>query len=125
MTCRQCQSNFELTTQAYNLLQRFAVPNPTLCPSCRLQRRYNMRNERVLYNRTCDAWDQFKFGQEPDFTQPFFKQLKSLQLKQPRLALLAKDSENSDYTNHSAFNKDCYLGFSIIYCETFYQAAIY
>ena len=103
-----------------------------------------MRNERILYNRKCnltgtpivsifskdsqytvfsqdawwsDKWDQLEHGQEFDFERPFFDQLKELQLKQPRIALLGKDSENSEYTNHSAHNRDCYLGFSLDGCE--------
>ncbi len=142
--CRHCQSAFVITSSDQAYYDRIAVPAPTLCPRCRLQRRLNMRNERVLYRRSCDLtsesivtifspdspytvysqsawwsdrWDQLKFGREMDFTQPFFAQLKALQLQQPRMALLAKDSENSEYTNHSAYNKNCYLGFSVVNCE--------
>lgn len=140
-TCLQCKTEFTITPSDQDFYQRMEVPAPTLCPSCRLQRRYNMRNERVLYNRKCDltgkpivtifapdspytvysqaawwsdGWDQFKFGREIDFTRPIFEQMKALQLQQPRISLLSKDSENSEYTNHSAFNKNCYLGFSVI-----------
>lgn len=144
LQCRQCRTAFVSTPSDLAFYQRFAVPAPTLCPQCRLQRRWSMRNERVLYRRKCDLtgqpivtvfspdsphtvysqaawwsdqWDQLKFGREVDFTRPVFDQLKELQLQQPRLALLSKDSENSEYTNHSAFNKNCYLGFSVVNCE--------
>lgn len=142
--CTRCSNVFTITSSDQDFYGRMQVPEPTLCPNCRLQRRYNMRNERVLYRRQCDLtgvpivtifapdspytvysqdawwsdqWDQFKFGREVDFTKPVFEQMKALQLQQPRLALLAKDSENSEYTNHSAFNKNCYLGFSVIHSE--------
>ncbi|MDP3970288.1 MAG: hypothetical protein Q8P90_01170 [bacterium] len=142
--CALCGGLFGITVQEKELLFKFGVPNPKLCSNCRLQRRYAMRNERVFYNRKCDLtdqpivsifheespytvysqdawwsddWDQFKFGKDYDLTRPFFEQLKELQLQQPRIALLAKDSDNSEYTNHSAHNKDCYIGFSLVNCE--------
>lgn len=144
LVCAQCRSAFTVSPADDAFYATMAVPRPRLCPQCRLQRRYSMRNERVLYRRQCqltgqsmvtifspdspytvysqaawwsDQWDQLQYGHEPDFTQSIFKQMKAIQLQQPRMALLAKDSENSEYTNHSAYNKDCYLGISLINCE--------
>ena len=121
-TCTQCSQPFTITDGDQALYERFQVPEPTLCPNCRLQRRYNMRNERVLYRRKCDLtgapivtifapdspytvysqdawwsdnWDQMQYGVDVDFTRPILRQLKDIQLKQPRLALLGKDSDNS------------------------------
>lgn len=143
-TCEHCTSVFSILQQQRELLTRFQVPDPKLCPQCRLRRRYAMRNERVLYQRQCDltgkpivtifhpdspytvysqeawwsdTWDQLQHGTDIDFTRPILDQLKDIQLKQPRMALLGKDSENSEYTNHSAHNKDCYIGFSLDNCE--------
>lgn len=142
--CLQCRNQFTVTDFDQVFYDRIDVPAPRLCPQCRLRRRYSMRNERVLYNRNCDLtgkpmvtifspnspytvysqeawwsddWDQLQFGREVDFTKPIFAQMKELQLQQPRIALLGKDSENSEYTNHSAYNKDCYLGISLVNCE--------
>ncbi len=142
--CQQCNQQFTVTQFDQAFYDRINVPAPLLCPHCRLRRRYSMRNERVLYKRNCDLtgkpivtifspdsphtvysqaawwsddWDQLQFGREVDFTQPIMQQMKALQLQQPRIALLGKDSENSEYTNHSAYNKDCYLGISLVNCE--------
>lgn len=142
--CRYCHQSVDINQWERELLDRFEVPDPRACRRCRLQRRYTMRNERVLYSRKCDLtgapivsifstdsphtvysqdawwsdkWDQFAHAREVNFEQPFFDQMKALQLQQPRLALLAKDSENSEYTNHSGHNRDCYLGFSVEYSE--------
>lgn len=142
--CQQCSEQFTVTAFDQAFYNRIAVPAPRFCPQCRLRRRYSMRNERVLYKRTCDLtgkpmvtifspnspytvysqeawwsddWDQLKFGRDVDFSTPMFDQMKELQLQQPRIALLGKDSENSEYTNHSAYNKDCYLGISLVNCE--------
>jgi len=51
----------------------------------------------------------------------FVEDFKKLQLSQPRIALVASDSENSDYTNYAYKNKNCYLVFGGHYNEdTFY-----
>ena len=145
--CKQCQNEFKITPQAKELLARFEVPDPKLCPYCRMQRRQNFRNERTLYNRKCDltgekivslfaddrpftvysqdAWWSDKWSPPKadfDFSRPFFEQFRELQLKAPRMALLSKESDNSEYMNHSAKNKDCYIGFSVVHCEKVFYA---
>jgi hypothetical protein len=112
------------------------IPTPTLCPDCRQQRRLSFRNERNLYRRNCDAtgksiisvfspdkpfkvyhqdfwwsdaWNPLDYGRDFDFNRPFFEQLAELMKEVPRVAIINKNSENSDYTHISAFNKDCYL----------------
>src|SRR3989344_2247414 len=115
------------------------VPPPTFCPECRQLRRYAWRNERTLYRRNCDlcgkstvsiyspnkphkvychdcwwgdGWDPSSYGVDFDFSRPFFDQFNELQLKVPRMALLNKNSVNSEYTNHSGDNKNVYLSFA-------------
>lgn len=58
-----------------------------------------------------DGWDAMDDGRGFDFSRPFFEQLKELQLKVPRLTILNANTENSDYCNMCAGNKDCYLLF--------------
>jgi len=53
-----------------------------------------------------------EYGRDFDFSRPFFDQFQELQLQAPRIALLTKNSINSEYTNHSDNNKNCYLSFS-------------
>jgi len=112
------------------------IPPPTLCPECRTQRRMAWRNERHLFHRDCslcgksivalyrpetpfpvyciscffgDGWDPNTTGRTFDASRPFFDQVRDLQESAPRIALLSKNSENSDFTNHSADNRNCYL----------------
>jgi len=54
---------------------------------------------------------------EVDPARPFFDQFKELQSKVPRVALLGKNSVNSEYTNHCADNKNVYLSFDTFYSE--------
>jgi len=68
-----------------------------------------------MYCQPCwwgDGWDPASFGQDYDFSRPFFEQFKELQLKVPRMALLSKNSVNSEYTNHTGDSKNAYLSFS-------------
>ena len=117
---------------------KYGIPNPAHCPDCRQIRRMAVRNERKLYKRRCNAtekniisiyspdkpykvysqeewwsdkWNWLDYWMEFDFNKSFFEQFKELQLKVPRLAIMNKQSENSDYCNYSFQNKNCYLTF--------------
>ncbi|MCX6807383.1 MAG: hypothetical protein NTZ80_01050 [Patescibacteria group bacterium] len=61
--CIKCQSQFEITPDDRELLEKltpaigtmkFPIPDPKFCPDCRSQRRLSFRNERSLYYRQCD-----------------------------------------------------------------------
>ncbi|MFH0806738.1 MAG: hypothetical protein V1885_03385 [Candidatus Brennerbacteria bacterium] len=137
--CANCKNSFTIEPDDFVFYERISVPPPTWCPGCRQQRRYSWRNERVLYRRNCDLcgkstvtiyspskpykvfcppcwwsdkWDALEYGREFDFSRPFFEQFQEAQLQVPRIALLTKNSVNSEYTNHSGDNKNCYLSFS-------------
>jgi hypothetical protein len=107
--------------------KKYPMPLPTLCPEERERRRFARRNERNLYPRKCDAtgkpiisiysqdknykvfeqkvwrsdaWDPLDYGQNFDFTQPFFQQFDTLLHQVPLLALYNTDVVNSEYNNH-------------------------
>ncbi len=125
------------------------IPHPKLCPDCRQQRRLAFRNERWMYRRKCDfsgkeiismyppdspfkvydqeiwwsdKWDALSYGRDFDFTRPFFEQFRELQLSVPRLALVNKQSENSEFTNHSGKNKNCFMSAVIFESEDIYYS---
>jgi hypothetical protein len=116
------------------------LPPPTQCPDCRLQRRQAQVNQLNLYERKCDltgasvisnirpdspytvyrqqewygdSWDALSYGRDFDFNRPFFEQWKELCAVVPRPNLFTgyEFDDNSDYTNHSGKNKNCYLIF--------------
>lgn len=64
-----------------------------------------------------DKWDHLETGRDFDFKRPFFEQFKELQEVTPRLPLMIFNSENSDYTNMAADNKNCYILFAAENCE--------
>ena len=142
--CKNCQQIFIIEPEDFKFYEKMKVPAPTFCPECRQQRRYAWRNEITLYRRPCDlcgkssvtiyspkspykvycppcwwgdGWDAREITQEFDFSRPFFEQFHELQLKIPRIALLTKNSVNSEYTNHSGDNKNCYMSVSTFYSE--------
>lgn len=121
------------------------VPEPTLCPDCRMQRRMAVRNERNLYKRICDLtgksiiscyspekpftvyhhkewmsdkWDPLSYGRDFDFSRSFFEQYAELQKDMPRISLHVNDTmENCDYCNYGGTSKDCYLTFCPVQSE--------
>ena len=58
-----------------------------------------------------DKWDPLEYGQDYDFSRPFFEQYKEFLVKVPHLALVNDNgtgSINSEYTQDFAFAKNCY-----------------
>ena len=136
--CKSCEKDFVIEVADFDFYEKIKVPPPTLCFICRQQRRYAWRNERTLYRRNCDLcqknmvtiyspnkpykvycnecwwsdkWDPATYGRDFDFSRPFFEQFSELQREAPRMALLNKNSVNSEYTNHSGNNRNAYLSF--------------
>jgi len=143
-TCKICHQPFTLTDEDLKLYQKFGEEPQDLCFEDTQKRRLCFRNERSLYRRKCDAtgeeiisiyspdkpykvyksdywysdkWDTLDYGQDIDFSRPFFEQFKELQLKVPRLALSNNKNTNSEYCNMTFFNKNCYLLFGGDYNE--------
>ena len=114
----------------------YEIPAPTFCPDCRQQRRLSFRNERKLYRRDCDAtwkqiisiyspdknlkvydskiwwwdsWDGIDYWKDFDFNKSFFKQFYELNIEVPKVGIINKNSEGSDYTHLCTNNRNCYL----------------
>ncbi|MDD4530177.1 MAG: hypothetical protein PHO80_01330 [Candidatus Gracilibacteria bacterium] len=124
--------------------EKFQLPSPILCPYCRQRKRSLFRNERNIYKRKCDLcnkttismypedlaekvycnkcwqgdlWDPTSFGLDTEDNQKIFEQFGKLFKTVPKVALLQYNNENSDYTNDSTNNKNCYLLFGADYNE--------
>jgi hypothetical protein len=129
--------------------QKYLIPNPTLCPEERQRRRLSFRNERKLYHRKCDKtgnqiisiysadkpytvydqkvwwgdeWSAYDYGINFDFEKNFFDQFDKLMLTVPRINLINKDHENSEFCNFAAQNKNSYLLFTSGWCENSYYS---
>jgi hypothetical protein len=124
--------------------KKFVIVMPEYCPDCREMHRLAFRNESTLYKRKCDLtgemivstysvdspfmvysqeafwsdkWNALDYGRDFDFKRPFFEQFAELMKVVPRLSIVNKQSENSDYCNYSFANKNCYLLFGSHYEE--------
>jgi len=124
--------------------KKYSVPAPTLCPDCRLKNRMIFRNQTAIFQRpsfpdgkmifsmhppsapfpvmtnedwASDNWDPLSYGQDFDFTRPFFEQFKELRDRVPQYARISLRNENCDYGNNLSDNKNCYMVFSISNAE--------
>ena len=142
MQCIACQNNFDILEGDQKLYDKLGVPAPKRCPKCRFQLVLSYRNKRVIFQQPCDlcqkniitsyhpdcgysiycpdcfysdTWDQHASGVDFDFSRSFFEQYKELDQRAPKLGTITlATNENSDYTNYSAGNKDCYLIFAAV-----------
>jgi hypothetical protein len=135
-SCAWCKASFPIFPDDLTFYQKIGVPPPTLCPDCRYKRRLLDRNEWSLYRRKCDmtgesivsiyredapfpvykhdawrsdSWDPLEYGRDFDFAKPFFEQYHALRQAVPHTALVSYNSVNSEYSNQSQDNKDCYM----------------
>lgn len=156
--CCQCAQQFEITDEDLKFYdkvspvfagKKYPIPEPTLCPDCRQQRRIAWRNEQKLYHRTCDLckktilamydadtkfpvycldcwysdkWDPYDYGRQFDMKRPFFEQFADLLKVVPRFSMSVPRStmENADYCNASGNLKNCYLIVNSDYSEQCY-----
>ena len=154
--CKQCQISFDITDKDLEFYEkvspvfdgkRYGIPSPSLCHSCRSQRRLSFWNERNLYKRVCDAsgklivsiytpdknykvydqdiwwgdsWEPLDYWRDFDFNKSFFSQFESLIQDVPRYNLYNFDNENSQYVQYLPHSKNCYLVFWWWYCNDCY-----
>jgi len=136
--CVNCHKDFIIEPEDFLFYDKIHVPSPTFCPECRTVRRLCWRNELSLFRRKCnapghdemlisflspeedlnvvdakywwgDGWDPLAYGQEYDFSKPFFEQWKELRDRVPLQALSNIKATNSDYCNVAEDSKDSYL----------------
>ena len=145
-TCQNCKNIFIIESEDFKFYEKVKVPPPTFCPDCRMQRRMSFLNERTLYKRTCDMtgesiislfpegslvpvyspkawwsdnWDAIDYGQDYDFSIPFFEQFSKLLRKVPQFSLQNQYTTliRTEYVNMGTYNKDCYLVFNTAFSE--------
>jgi len=142
--CQNCRKSFIIEVQDFEFYEKMAVPPPTFCHYRRFQRRAAFRNERKLYRTKSaksgqdilslypkesgttvyaekewwsDDWDAMSYGQDYDFSKPFFSQFFELSKKVPRYNLDVLFMVNSDYSANANNLKNCYLLFNSNFSE--------
>ncbi len=134
-TCQNCKSKFIIEPEDFKFYKKIDVPEPTFCPDCRMQRRVSFWNAMKLYKRKCDfsgkdiitifhpkspskvykqeiwysdKWDPIDYGQDYDFSRPFFEQFNELLQAVPKPRNLNVNSVDCDYCVATANCKNCY-----------------
>jgi len=141
--CKNCKKDFVIEPEDFDFYEKIKVPSPTFCPGCRFQRRMAWRNEWKLFRKKdihgneifsmfhedspikimevaewySDLWDPTEYGQEYDFSRPFFEQFKDLFSEVPLMSRNLTRPVNSDYCSNATQPKDCYLTFGLSYVE--------
>ncbi|HEY4525773.1 MAG TPA: hypothetical protein VJL32_01585 [Candidatus Paceibacterota bacterium] len=144
--CQNCKSEFLIEPDDFGFYEKMQVPPPTFCYPCRFQRRLTFMNERALYKDVCDMcgkniisiyspdkdrivycykcywsdkWDGLKCGRAYDPNVPFLKQLHELDKAVPHMPLETQESTlvNSEYINHAATSRNCYLIYTADECD--------
>src|SRR3989344_6325856 len=148
--CQSCKNDFTIESEDFTFYEKIKVPPPTFCPECRLIRRFASYKERALYKDTCDMcekeivsmyapdtpfkvycsscwwsddWDAEDYGQDYDFTRPFFEQFCTLQKKVPCQATNTRNCTNCNYCHGLIRCKNCFFVFAgleaknCLYCQ--------
>ena len=144
--CQVTGKEFIIEPEDFEFYERIGVPPPTFSPEERMRRRMSFLNDRNFYKRKCDLtgencislfpqdapvpvyspkawwsddWDALDYGQEYDFSRPFFEQFARLMRRVPQFSLQSQYTTlvNSDYTVMGTYNKNCYLVVNTQYCD--------
>ena len=144
--CQNCKNDFVIEPEDFLFYEKIKVPAPTFCPECRFLRRISFGNYSTLYKRDCDScgksticiytsdksykmycgncwwkdnWDGTEYGQEYDSSQQFFDQFKELENNSIFMSLeaLFPSLINTVYTNHSGYQKNCFMTIMADYDE--------
>ncbi|MDD5721433.1 MAG: hypothetical protein PHT16_03240 [Candidatus Pacebacteria bacterium] len=142
--CQNCQKDFTIESGDFNFYEKIKVPPPTFCPECRLQRRMAWRNDWHLFKKKealngeeifslfpeentykiydrdywiSDAWNPLEYGQEYNFSKPFFEQFKDLLYKVPLPVHSMYNMVNCYYCSNNHSCKNCYLVRGASYTE--------
>lgn len=144
-----CTQSFEVFDEDREILEQFDVPEPTLCPDCRAQKRANFAPTMVLHERTSDlsgtpilsiygplcpapvysidewwsdAWDGITYGRAYDENRPFFDQVQDLHHTVPKMANFNENCENCDYCVGSGRSKNAYYSIRVYRSEDVYYS---
>ncbi|MFA5791517.1 MAG: hypothetical protein WC884_00585 [Candidatus Paceibacterota bacterium] len=137
--CQNCRKDFVIDPEDFLFYEKIKVPSPTWCSECRLINRLTNISERALYKDGCDkcgqkivslfapetsftvycnkcwwgdGWDPREYGQDYDFSKPFFEQLHELRKVVPCQATNVKNSIDCKYCNGIDRCKNCTYVFS-------------
>ncbi|MFA5792272.1 MAG: hypothetical protein WC897_00175 [Candidatus Gracilibacteria bacterium] len=129
--------------------KKYLIPVPEICPHCRFIQKATFRNEHTYYRTKSsfsgkplisvyapdrsykvfsydewwsDKWDALDYSRDFDFGRGSFEQFAELFLEVPKINLIQDGtSENCEYTNFGAENKNCYLTLGLRAEDVYYS----
>ncbi len=138
---KYCEGEFQITDKDIEFLTALRVPPPTLCPTCRHQRRLAFTNYSKIFRRKCEVpghdeslisivppvapwtiyddkvylseeWNAKDYATALDSKESFFDQMFALKKRVPHPgAPHGPEVINSDYTFHGRYIRDSYYAF--------------
>ena len=162
-SCQKCEKSFDINQNDRDFYtkvspvfawKKYQIPDPTICPECRQQRRLLWKNELQLYKNICDwcgtnivsrfhekskimnycnkcwssdNWDAHIYGRDVDFTRPIFEQIWELINETPfqnLIGSLSNIENNAVYTNCTADIKNSYMVSESDYVEDCYYGRL-
>ena len=138
--CQNCKKEFVIEQADFDFYKKMSVPPPTWCPECRMIRRIVWGNNSwKLFRRPdsltgkelfsglhrdapvkvyepavwqSDAWDPLEYGQNYNFSRPFFTQFNELMHAVPWPSRTILRVTDSVYVNSVSDAKSSYLCFA-------------
>lgn len=129
--------------------KKYSIPVPEICPHCRFLSKGAFRNEHTYYRNKSsfsgkplisiyapdrpykvfsydewwsDRWNPLDYGIDFDFGRSFFDQFDELFKAVPKINLIQDGtSENCEYTNFGAENKNCYFTLGLRAEDVYYS----
>lgn len=144
---KYCEGEFEIGDKDIEFLRLLRVPAPTLCPTCRRQKRFAFLNRFYFYKRPnntpgkegvmisntppnsplvvydlesyrSDLWDPFSYAETFSETGSFFDQFWQLRLRVPQPGILRHPSNvNYEYSLNGKNSKNVYCSSGIFDSE--------
>lgn len=142
--CQNCKNRFAIEPESSVIYEKMGIPAPDECHVCIWKQLMSFwvfgkfhKTKSALSGKTIittfsegvkfplysydewvsDAWDPMQYGEEYDFSKPFFEQFGKLQAKVPHPHQSGTHNTNCDWSDDVWSSKNCYLCRSILDCE--------
>ncbi len=139
--CKRCNEEFQISQKEISFLDKKNIPLPKICHRCKGIQMTSFFNIRKVFERKCDItnkkllsaydpespqtiidaklwssdkFDAMNYGQDFDFSKPFFEQLFDFFYKVPLQHNVIINGENCDYCNWILNCSNCYMSYDVI-----------
>ncbi len=142
--CQNCKQPFTIEMDCKVLYEKMGIPVPKECHMCiwknlmafwifgKFRKTTSALSGKTIITTfseitpfplyeyeewTSDAWNPLEYGQEYDFSRPFFEQFAEVQRRTPHPYRSGTMSTNCEWSDDAWSCKNCYLCRSMLHCE--------